>query len=121
MILVYTVPKADLGFLDGGSYFENASRKFTSIAGASPFILQADLMASLEKLVGTGISQNVQQRAFLDTVTNKIATTFDVTDGTLLKLVRVQQADTTAARLGMESALNSLLMKCMKLLSTYNH
>ncbi len=101
--------KADLGFLDGGSYFENASRKFTSIAGASPFILQADLMASLEKLVGTGISQNVQQRAFLDTVTNKIATTFDVTDGTLLKLVRVQQADTTAARLGMESALNSLL------------
>lgn len=42
-------------------------------------------------------------------ISDKIATTFDATDGTLLKLVRIQNADTTAARLGMESALTSFL------------
>ena len=43
------------------------------------------------------------------TIQEKIANTFDVADGTLLRLVRIQQQDTTAGRLGMESALNSFL------------
>lgn len=40
---------------------------------------------------------------------DKIATTFDATNGTLLRLVRIQKQDTTAARLGMESALTAFL------------
>lgn len=64
---------------------------------------------NLEKLVGQGISYNVEQRAFLDTIKDKIATTFNATNGTLLRLVRIQQQDTTAARLGMESALTAFL------------
>ena len=48
-------------------------------------------------------------RAFLDTISEKIATTFEATDASLLKLVRIQQADSTAARLGMESALTAFL------------
>lgn len=59
--------------------------------------------------MGKGITHNVEQRAFLETIKEKIATTFDAADGTLLKLVRIQQADTTAARLGMESALTAFL------------
>jgi Flp pilus assembly CpaE family ATPase len=59
--------------------------------------------------VGQGIAYNVEQRAFLDTISSKIATTFEATDATLLKLVRIQQQDTTAARLGMESALTAFL------------
>lgn len=60
-------------------------------------------------MVNQGISYNVEQRAFLATISDKIATTFESTNGSLARLVRIQQQDSTAARLGMESALNSFL------------
>lgn len=77
--------------------------------GISPIIRQETLVENLKNMVGQGISFDVEQRAFLQTISEKIATTFEATDGTLLKLVRIQQADTTAARLGMESALTAFL------------
>ncbi len=60
-------------------------------------------------MVEKGIAFNVDQRAFLATISEKIATTFNAADGTLLRLIRIQQQDTTAGRLGMESALTSFL------------
>lgn len=60
-------------------------------------------------MVEKGISYHVAQRAFLMTMKDKIATTFDATNGTLLRLVRIQQHDSTAARLGMESSLTAFL------------
>jgi hypothetical protein len=85
------------------------SNAITGNIGMSPFIKQADAVNSLKTLVGKGIAYNVEQRAFLDTISEKIATTFEATDASLLKLVRIQQADSTAARLGMEAALNAFL------------
>ena len=70
----------------------------------SPFLKQEKAVENLRTLVGKGIAVNVEQRAFLDTISEKIATTFEATDASLQKLVRIQQADSTAARLGMESA-----------------
>jgi len=92
-----------------GSYWKAMSQDIISYVGMSPVVKQADVVNSLKTLVGKGIAFNVEQRAFLDTVSAKIANTFDATDATLLKLVRIQQADTTAARLGMESALTAFL------------
>ena len=43
------------------------------------------------------------------TISEKIATTFEANDGTLRRLIRLQQQDSTAARLGMESAINAFL------------
>jgi hypothetical protein len=83
--------------------------KIGSAVGASPFLKQEKVVENLQTLVGKGIAFNVEQRAFLETISEKIATTFNAADATLLKLVRIQQADTTAARLGMESALTSFL------------
>ena len=60
-------------------------------------------------MVGQGIAFNIEQRATLAVLKDKIATTFDAANGTLLRLVRIQQQDTTAGRLGMESALTSFL------------
>jgi hypothetical protein len=92
-----------------GSYWRRIDADITKAVGISPFILQETVASSVERLVGEGISFNIEQRAFLDALKDKIATTFNATDGALLKLVRIQQADTTAARLGMESALTSFL------------
>lgn len=92
-----------------GSYWQKMSETITQNVGVSPFVKQEKVVENLKSLVGQGISFNVEQRAFLQTVSEKIATTFNATDAALLKLVRIQQADTTAARLGMESALTSFL------------
>lgn len=93
----------------GSSYWKEMSDNITRNVGMSPFIKQADAVNNLKTLVGKGIAFNVEQRAFLDTISEKIATTFEATDASLLKLVRIQQADSTAARLGMESALTAFL------------
>lgn len=81
----------------------------TSLTFGSPYIRQSDFSNNIETLISQGIAYNVEQRAFLMTLSDKIATTFNTTDATLLRLVRIQQQDTTASRLGMESALTAFL------------
>ena len=85
------------------------SDTITQNVGVSPFVQQKDVVEKLKSLVGQGISFNVEQRAFLETIKDKIADTFEAADASLVKLVRIQQADSTATRLGMESALTSFL------------
>ena len=95
--------------LGGGSYWDQMTKDIMGIAGVSRFITQEKFGANINSMVEKGIAANVEQRAFLATISEKIATTFDATNGTLLRLVRIQQEDTTASRLGMEAALNSFL------------
>lgn len=71
----------------------------------SPYVKTQQVMENMKKAVDQGISYNVEQRAFLNTVADKIANTFDAFDSNLTRLVRLQQADSTAARLGMEASL----------------
>lgn len=97
------------GKTKSGSYWDQMSSDVTGVAGISPLIKQENFVNNIKNMVGQGIAFNVEQRAFLATVSDKIANTFSATDSTLLKLVRIQQADSTAARLGMESALTSFL------------
>lgn len=79
--------------------------------GTTPLVKLQSVYENLSKLVDAGIVYNVEQRAFLQTIAADIATTFNAANGTLLRLIRVQQSDTTAARLGMEAALTSYLNK----------
>ncbi len=97
-----------------GSSFRGMLRNITGNLTASPYVKQVNVIENLSKLVNQGIAYNVEQRAFLETISDKIATTFDATNGTLLRLIRVQQADTTAARLGLEADLTRYLNKNYK-------
>lgn len=74
----------------------------------SPLVKMEDVINSIKEASDQGIVYNIEQRAFLDTVSDKIAKTFDAFDSNLLRLIRLQQADTTAARLGMEASLTKL-------------
>ena len=97
------------GLFGGVGAWRDLDFKIGAAVGLSPFLKQEKVVENLQTLVGKGIAFNVEQRAFLETISDKIATTFNAADATLLKLVRIQQADTTAARLGMESALTAFL------------
>ena len=92
-----------------GSYWDQLTRDMMKVGAVTPFFKQEKFAENIKSLVNQGISFDLKQRAFLMTIQEKIANTFNVADGTLLRLIRIQQEDTTAGRLGMESALNSFL------------
>jgi hypothetical protein len=88
--------------------FEFLEDKLNSVA-FSPLIRTETLYANLSELVAEGISANVAQVAFLQTVKDGIATTFEVNNSALRRIIRLQQYDSTAARLGMEASLTAYL------------
>jgi hypothetical protein len=92
-----------------GSYWDQIVKDMTSIGAINPFFKQTTFADNIKSLIDQGIAFDLEQRAFLKTIQEKIATTFNVADGTLLRLIRLQQEDSTAGRLGMESALNAFL------------
>lgn len=91
------------------SYWDQMVRDMTSLGSITYYYKQEDFAGNIKALVERGIAFDLEQRAFLETIQGKIANTFDVADGTLLRLIRIQQEDSTAGRLGMESALTAFL------------
>lgn len=91
------------------SDYYGAVRTLKSNLAVSPYVSYEKTLKNLSELVDKGIAYNIEERAFLGTISEKIATTFDAFDSNLLRLIRLQQADTTAARLGMEADLTQFL------------
>lgn len=101
---------ARLQGIGGGEYdYEGLLDTVGKNLAVSPYITQKAFMKKLDEAVDKGIAYNVEQRAFLNTIKDDISTTFDAFDSSLLRLIRLQQADSTAARLGMEAALTRTL------------
>lgn len=92
-----------------GRSFGSLESSLLNRVGVTPYIKTQTLMDNLTSLVESGIAFNIEQRAFLQTVSEKVATTFDAANASLLRIVRLQQADSTASRLGMEAYLTKFL------------
>lgn len=94
---------------------QGSSKSFNSIINSlddiafSPLLSAETLYSNVAELVGQGIVSNVEQRAMFATVKDNIAETFDVTADSLKRIIRIQQNDSTAARLGMEAYLTKWL------------
>ena len=99
----------DTRLYGSGKGHSNISDLVRNNLALSPFVKQQTVMEKLNSAIGEGIAYNVEQRAFLAAISDSIATTFEAFDTTLKDLVRVQQADSTAYRLGMEASLNKYL------------
>lgn len=91
------------------SSFEFLSNKLTTAIGVNPYFSTETALTNLSELVNEGIVTNVEQRAFIQTAKENIANTFDVANASLLRIVRLQQSDSTAQRLGMEAYLTRYL------------
>lgn len=91
------------------NYFSVLEKNLQSSVGVTGLFRTEDMLNNLQALVESGVAQNVEQRAFLNTLKDDIATTFDAANGTLLRLIRLQQRDSTAMRLGMEAYLTRFL------------
>lgn len=94
-----------------GESFEKINATMQLQLAASPFIKYTDMLAKVDDLVDSGVAYNVEQRAFLASISDKIATTFNAFDSNLLHIIRIQQEDSTKQRLGMEARLTEFLNK----------
>lgn len=91
--------------------YRKALREVSNNIGISGVVSQKDVIAKIKEASDAGVAYNIELRAFLGTVADSIANTFDAFDASLLRIIRLQQADTTAARLGMEASLTKLFNK----------
>ena len=89
--------------------FSNIVSTYQGILTGSPYIQIKNVLSKVAQLSEAGIAYNLELRAFLGTISENIASTFDAANGTLLRLIRLQQADSTDARLGMEAVLTRFL------------
>lgn len=90
-------------------FFKQITDDVQSVVGASRFVSQKELLQNVAKLTENGIAYNIEQRAMLATLSDKMVTTFDVLDNTLQRMIRVQQADLTMSQLGSEAQLTKFL------------
>lgn len=95
--------------LQGANATFSSLTKTLSDVAYSPLLSSEDLYSNLNELIGQGIVTNVGQRAFFETVKESIASTFDANTATLNRLIRLQQIDSTASRLGMEGFMTRFL------------
>ena len=101
--------RIDTRLYGSNTNWNNIQSNLLSVSGMSPYVSTSKLMENTWNLVNSGIAYNLEQRAFLETISENIASTFDAANSALLRIVRVQQDDSTAARLGLESYLNEFL------------
>ena len=90
-----------------GKTFTQMNELFEKNLAASPYVKYSDAIEELATLVDMGIAYNVEQRAFLNTISDKIATTFDAHSSAMLQIIRLQREDSTIYRLGAEAELTS--------------
>lgn len=101
--------KMETRLLGSGKTYSSVADMVSKAFAVSPFFSMENVMKKTSEFVEKGIAYNVELRASMATLSDKIANTFDALDATLLRTVRMQQQDSTQARLGMENALNKFL------------
>ena len=75
----------------------------------SAYVSQTKFLQSVDKLSSQGIAYNLENRALIETLGEKLVSTFDTLDATLTRLTRIQQSDLTVSQLGAEAKLTQLL------------
>ena len=90
-------------------FFKQLTDDVQKQVGASRFVSQKEVLQNVAQLTQQGVAYNLEQRALLATLSDKMVTTFNVLDDTLQRLIRVQQADLTMSQLGSEALLTKFL------------
>ena len=105
------VERLEVGLIGSSKSYDSVSEKLNQVFSSNVFFSLKDALDKTTEMVESGINYNVELRASLDTMSDKIVKTFESTNETLLRLVKIQQQDSTQARLGMESYLQEYLNK----------
>lgn len=89
--------------------YDSVTSKLDKVFAMNVFFSMDSALQKTVEFLDKGIAYNVELRSSLDVMSDKIAKTFSALDTTLLRIVKIQQQDSTQARLGMESLLLNYL------------
>ena len=89
--------------------FDKITTFFTTTLGTSKFVSQKSLIETMASFVESGVAYNLEQRTIIAELSNRMVSTFDALDETLLRLNRLQQADNTIPSMVSENLLTELL------------
>ena len=81
----------------------------TDALGSTGLAKMTDVLAQMSNLADRGIVANLEQNAFLMSIKDGIASTFDAANGTLMRLIKLQGEDSTVNRLVMQASLKEYL------------
>lgn len=95
---------------------DNSALTYTQIAedvndklAISPYVESTKYLSKISDFAEAGISYNLEQRALVGTLSEKLVSTFDALDENLTRLIRLQQTDMTYSQLGAEAQLTQFL------------
>lgn len=103
------IDRIQVRLLGANETFSSITNKLDSVFGASPIFSMKSVLEKVAVAVEKGINFNVESRVAMQVLSEKVAATFDAFDASLLRLIKIQQEDTTKARLGMENTLTTFL------------
>lgn len=103
------IDRIQVRLIGANETFGSITNKLDSVFGASPIFSMKTVLEKVALAVEKGINFNVESRVAMQVLSEKVAATFDAFDASLLRLVKIQQEDTTKARLGMENTLTTFL------------
>ena len=103
------LPQFSTRLQGSGKDFDSIYALVKKNLGMSPFIKQTAYLENISKGVTQGIAYNIESRAYLESIKDRIADTFNAFDANMSRLIRLQQSDSSRARLGMESSMISTL------------
>lgn len=120
---IYTnyMGKVDARLYGTNLTFTKMQNTIASTLGSSMYVSQTKMLDNLYKLTESGIAFNLEYRSWLETVSDKMVTTFDTLDQNLTRLVRLQQADVSNANLGSEALMTKFLNSQFKDTSYLNN
>lgn len=97
------------GLIGTGRNLKEITNGLGDALGGTGLVKQENVYKNLSNLINQGILYNVEQRAFLQTISDDLGGVFDVTSGSLTRLINLQRQDLTANRLAIQSSLKEFL------------
>ena len=101
------------GLSEQANVYETLMNNMNSFAG-SQYVSMRKLTENVSKLTESGIAYNLEERALLETIKDRMVTTFSAVEGQLDRLILLQQSDITRQQMGAEYKLNEMLNSMFK-------
>lgn len=94
-----------------GRTFEDIRTGLIKGIGTSPLVKTTDILGSIQNLVQSGVTTDLESIAILSTIRDKTVASFNATDGNLRRLIRLnqQRGNLTAQQFGLAAVLKEEL------------
>lgn len=83
--------------------------RYNQTLSTQGLVKSVDYLENISSLTEKGIAYNLEERALISSIGDRLVSTFEVTNENLLRLIRLQQADMTYSQAGAEAQLTQLL------------